>query len=361
MNKKALIQKRSRLRLILSVMLLLLSVACMLCVSLFGKRLPDQRAALSWDSSGGARQLSAFLSDSADLTPDRLIAQRRSIDTALADAGLTAPNENARLWIDAYSADGELTLTTARTAREMRVIGVGGEFFYFHPYKLVCGSFFGAQDLSRNRIVLDETAAWQLFGAIEVAGMPLSIGEKEYTVAGVIQNETDPIVKEMCNGTPIVIVPFESLGDQPITCYEAILPEAVKGLALTTFSNSFTIDKSLFQLRENSLRYRFLQLLAALPDFAFRTVQAKPILYPYWENAALCVENYALLFTAAVLFFAAYPLMYFTCLAITRWRRRKWHLSDLRRWIAGRIDARNARAYYKKRQADQPDDFGGQI
>ena len=243
----------------------------------------------------------------------------------------------------------------------MRVIGVGGEFFYFHPYKLVCGSFFGAQDLSRNRVVLDETAAWQLFGAIEVAGMPLSIGEKDFTVAGVIQNETDPIVKKMCNGTPIVLVPFESLGEQPITCYEAILPEAVKGLALTTFSNSFTIDKSLFQLRENSLRYRFWTLLSSLPDFAFRTVQAKPILYPYWENAALCMENYALLFTAAVLFFAAYPLMYFTCLAITRWRRRKWRLRDLGHWVTGRIDAHNARMYYKNRRADRPDDFGGQI
>ncbi len=352
MKKHLKLKKSALLQLILCVMLTSLSGLCYLFLALLSRSLPDQRAALAWDASGGSRQVSAFISQDEQMIPDQLIAQRKSVDNALSEAGLTPPSENARLWVDAYSTRGKLTLTTPRTAQEMQVIGVGGDFFLFHPYKLVSGAYFGASDLMRNRIVLDETAAWQLFGATQVESMSLTIDGIDYTVAGVIQNETDDAVVGALNGSPIVIVPFEALGDAAITCYEAILPEAVKGLALTTFQNSLTAAPENMQLRENSTRYTLWKLLEALPNFAARGVQVKPLIYPYWENAALTVENYAMLAAAGVVLFAIYPIAALIVWLCIRWKKRTWHVRRIRDWIVSRIDARNDRAYYRKKKAE---------
>lgn len=67
-----------------------------------------------------------------------------SLKNVLQEASITETSENpsARLWVDAYSADGKITLVNGRNTLDANAIGIGGDFFLFHPLKLITGSYF---------------------------------------------------------------------------------------------------------------------------------------------------------------------------------------------------------------------------
>lgn len=46
----------------------------------------------------------------------------------------------------------------------------------FHPLKLITGSYFSGNDLMQDYCIIDQDAAWQLFGSNDVVGMTVYIG-----------------------------------------------------------------------------------------------------------------------------------------------------------------------------------------
>ena len=137
-----------------------------------------QTMAGRWSDDGEASQVSCFFSVDSGITEDAIIEFEHTVDGALADASVLQESENpgARLWADAYSADGQVTLSTGKTNLTADAIGIGGDFFLFHPVKLLYGSYFSGNDLMQDYCVIDEDAAWQLFGSSDVAGMMVEIG-----------------------------------------------------------------------------------------------------------------------------------------------------------------------------------------
>ena len=95
------------------------------------------------------------------------------------------------MYADAYSAFDKLTVSSERTSTELEAIGVGGEFFLFHPLELKSGSYFSEDDFMQDGVVLDETAAWKLFGGYDLTGLPVTIGSQSYVVLGVVSREDD--------------------------------------------------------------------------------------------------------------------------------------------------------------------------
>lgn len=149
----------------------------------------SQSAAERWSSEGSVSQVSCFFSVDSGISEDRLISFEHTIDGALTNAAVTQTSENpgARLWADAYSADGKVTLSTDRARLEADAIGIGGDFFLFHPLTLVYGSYFSGNALNSDYCVIDEDAAWQLFGSNDVAGMTVFIGGQPHIVTGVVE------------------------------------------------------------------------------------------------------------------------------------------------------------------------------
>jgi len=80
-------------------------------------------------------------------------------------------------------------LTRARA--RFSVIAVGGNFFDFHPIRLLSGNYITPDDLMQDRVLLDEETAWLLFGGTELSGMSFKINGVPFVVAGVIQREQD--------------------------------------------------------------------------------------------------------------------------------------------------------------------------
>ena len=142
-------------------------------VKYLGQAQDSQQAAERWGGGEGVSQVSCFFSVDSGVTVDRLRSFEYGIDSALTDAAVQQESENpgARLWADAYSADGQVTLSTDRATLTADAIGIGGDFFLFHPQTLLYGSYFSGNDLNSDYCVLDQDAAWQLFGSSDVAGM----------------------------------------------------------------------------------------------------------------------------------------------------------------------------------------------
>ena len=74
---------------------------------------------------------------------------------------------------------------------EASAIAVGGNFFDFHPIRLLNGTYLAESDLMKDRVLLDEDLAWLLFGGTDLQGMPMEINGVPFVVGGVVQREQD--------------------------------------------------------------------------------------------------------------------------------------------------------------------------
>jgi hypothetical protein len=68
----------------------------------------------------------------------------------------------------AYSKLAKLTVRGETKSTEANVVAAGGDFFVFHPIKMLSGYYFSPDDLMQDRVVIDEDLAWQLFGSKNV-------------------------------------------------------------------------------------------------------------------------------------------------------------------------------------------------
>ena len=95
--------------------------------------LRDQQAAKRWSEDGGYAQVSVFMTREAAADEFRIKNFEKQLEAALSEAAVTGENENARLYIDAYSSQGRISVVSSQGTLETNAIGVGGDFFFFHP------------------------------------------------------------------------------------------------------------------------------------------------------------------------------------------------------------------------------------
>ncbi len=320
---------------------------------------PSQQMAERWDSEGGSAQISCFFSSGQPVTPDTIRAFEYTMENQLETASIEAPSENARLWVDAYSAKGKITLSTSHGSTEANAYGVGGDYFMFHPLGLEEGGmYFSGSDLMQDRVILDQNTAWQLFGSYDIAGQPITIGSgaNSHTgvVAGVVQSESGWMNERAGAQTGTVYVSYEILNNfgrhSGINCYEVVMPNPVTGFAKNMVSENIGFDEDSIEVVENSSRYSFFSLLSVAGEFGTRSMNTKAIIYPYWENAARGWED----ILSAVLLFQILlylvPSILLIILLVRRFKRRKHHWSDVKNWLADRREARWAREAEKEKK-----------
>ncbi len=313
---------------------------------------PSQQMAERWDSEGGAAQVSCFFSSDQSVTPDTIMAFEHTMENQLETASIEAPSENARLWVDAYSAKGKLTLSTTHGSTEANAYGVGGDYFLFHPLGLEEGGmYFSGSDLMQDRVILDQNTAWQLFGSYDIAGQPITIGSgtNSHTgiVAGVVESESGWMNERAGAQTGTVYVSYEVLdtfgSHNGINSYEVVMPNPVTGFAKNMVTENIGLEEDSIEVVENSSRYSFFSLLSVLGQFGTRSMNAKAIIYPYWENAARGWEDILSVILLLQLLLYLVPVVLVTVLCVKLWRRRRFHWSDVKDWLADRQEARWAR------------------
>lgn len=241
---------------------------------------------------------------------------RDSVDRTLSEAGLSSEQE--KTYTDAYSAFGTVTAVGEHGSASLFATGVGGDFFVFHPLRLLSGGYISERDLMKDRVVLDELAAWQLFGGTDVAGLFIQINGTRYYVAGVVERDDDYASRRAEDERPGIYLSYEALNgisDTPITSYEIVLPEPVQNFGAELLRERFAAGSS-DEVIEQSDRYSFSRLWNTFWSMGERVMGGYGISYPRWEKAIRLTEFHLSLLLIAMLAFSAAPAVTISVIAV---------------------------------------------
>jgi len=343
-------EKQKKIRVItilISVLLLLLAVASMLFSRHVTEMLPSQQAAARWSPDGDrVAQVTAYIPEHSGLTQAATQSVIRGLRNGLVTEGID-PNDadGGGAWTYAYSAQGVLQLSSAhRGPATVYATGVGGNFFLFNPVQLISGSSFPQDSINRDLVLLDETLAWWLFGASDVAGMTVYIGGVPHVIAGVYRPYEDFASQAATGDMPHMFLFYDALeaelGFAPITNVQAVLPNPVSGLAeefLAEAMEAANLEEGEYALVNNTDRYTLGALIDVIRGFGTRSMRQMGFSLPQWENAARMAEDFAALTLLLTLLFLIFPTITALRLIVRCWRRRKWRLF---RGIWRRLDHR---------------------
>lgn len=316
------------------------------------KNLYDQQMAKRWSKEGDAAQISAFYSkeEVEDATYFKGIEQ--SVDKALQQASILTENENARLWIDTISRSGKVVLQSERATVEVKAIGVSGEFFQFHPQKILSGSLFREDSMMQDGVVIDKETAWQLFGSNDVAGMQIMIGQVPHYITGVVERPVGRLQKAAGLEKSICYLSLDSLENYGVATggftYEIVMPNPIQNFALSTMQAAVGVDNENVILIENSSRFQILPLFKVIKQFGIRSMSFQEISYPYWENIARGYEDIFAVFLAIKILFTMIPVVFLIAVIIVCWKRKTWTLRKGIHWAQDALYEKSAKRAQKK-------------
>ena len=288
---------KTRTKWLLAALAALLALAgvCLLRLHGLSRTLPAQLAAERWQGESGQSfsQVSVFLPVDEPVSKQDVYAFRKAMLDELHKAALDAEGSDG-LCRDAWSAVCKVRVSGARTASDASCIAVGGDFFTFHPLRLLSGSYLTEKDLMKDRVLLDEDLAWLLFGGTELQGMELQIGGKPFVIGGVIEREKDEASRMAYTAGRGLFMSYDAYaeltGEQSaITCYEALMAEPVRGFAARVVRDHFKLGRG--EVLTNTGRFTYGRLAGLWKTADSRSMQSMGMMYPYWENAARVVED----------------------------------------------------------------------
>ena len=292
-----------------AALVLLLAAAGLLTAARvrLGRSLTDQRAAERWGGASSA-QLSCFFAAGRGPSFDSLYGVARRIDEALSAASLRA-EDGARLWYAAASAETTLYASTTRGSATLQATVFFGDYFYIHQPELVSGGYLAAGGANAGYIFLDENAAWRLFGALDVAGMTVTIADTEYVVCGIGRVPHGTVYDEAYGDAPRAWLLSDSAAGaraETADVYEAVLPDPIDGFAADVLAGQFSSDAVLV---ENSARFTLSALWEGISARKTLGVRTSPVTYPWWENRARVAEYRATSYLIASAWLAGAALL----------------------------------------------------
>lgn len=309
---------------LIPTVLALLCAACLVLSHFVANTLHSVHTAERWRGENELRfaHVACFLPEDEMIDVMAVETFRRTVDQAMVDASLVETQEAVRpgqssveavqlasnLYADAYCGTGKVSVSNDAAEASVKAIGVGGEFFLFHPLQLRSGSYLSENDLMHDRVILDEELAWRLFGSSDVAGLSVTIAGEPYYVAGVVHRESDfASEKAYLDGAGIFMSygALNKLTQCGIGCYEIVLPDPISGYGLSVVQKSFPVGGG--DVVEVSSRYSLEHLWSIVKDFGARSMRNNDVIYPYWENAARLTEDYLALLAVLVVLFGTAP------------------------------------------------------
>ncbi|MBO4337648.1 MAG: ABC transporter permease, partial [Lachnospiraceae bacterium] len=188
-----------RLILIINFICFILYVLFSLFFSSCVKKAYDQQEGMRFAAGDVSyHQVSAFWPADTKMGRGDISAVRASLARSLNEASFIQEDVNGKLWTDAFtaSATGDLTRLSevGQTGKEGVVImGVGGDFFLFHPMELITGSPFFDQQINDDLVFIDDKTAWALYGSCDIAGQRLYVDQRPFVISGVYRSPEDKL------------------------------------------------------------------------------------------------------------------------------------------------------------------------
>ena len=306
---KIYVSKRRWYFAILNCFFVILTLFFTILFLVMSNKLDSIGAADRWRGENDMRfaQIACFQPVDSPKTEEEIFLFRRTLDQKMLDSSLDVSGDTT-LYTDAYSGQAKLTVSGKHGKADVETIGVGGNFFLFHPLQLRSGGYISSNDLMQDRVILDESLSWQLFGGMDVTGMTVYVDDQPLYVAGVIRRESDNASREAHGDKPVMYMSynaFQKLSGVEITCYEIVMPDMISGFAMSLMKDNY--DVATGDMVENSDRFSLKNLLQVIRDFGKRSMRNNGVIYPYWENAVRMTEDHLALLLVLIVISAFCP------------------------------------------------------
>lgn len=314
-------------------------------------------------------QVSAFISPAHGMMLDDVNGVRSTIAEKLNKDSYSDSLTEGRAWIDAYSCETSIDLRKDSNTLTASAVAVGGDFFQFHPMRLLSGNYISDTDLNHDRIVVDENFAWAMFGSNDIVGMQVWLGNNIFYIAGVVEVPKDKLSRIAYGDSNKVYISYSELkktnDNLPITCYEAVLPNPISNYAYYALREAYglieeTDDESMskeknplsfddVEVRENTKRYNSMELLSNVKNWKLRTMHTAAVGYPYWENVARVQEDTQMKLLITRYLLLVFPLISLLWMIYGMWEKKTWTIMGLLlQEIDKERERRNWKAYEKK-------------
>ena len=316
-------------------------------------------------------QVSAFISPGHGMQLDEVSNVRSSIAEKLNKDSYSDSMTGGRVWIDAYSCEPNINLRKDTNTLSATAVGVGGDFFQFHPMKLLSGSYIADSDLNHDRIVVDENFAWAMFGSNDIVGMQVWLGDSIYFISGVVEVPEDDISALAYGDNNRVYMYYSELKrineNLPITCYEAVLPNPISNYAYYALREAYGLsddseDTSLnkkknplsfddVEIIENTKRYDTMELLTNIKTWKFRTMRTSSVGYPYWENVARVQDDTQMRLLLVRIILLIFPILSGIWFVYGLWKKKTWTIKGLLLEEIDKAKERKAWKLYEEKMA----------
>lgn len=337
------------------------------------ERFYSQQEVTRWEAEKNSyAQVSAFVSPNMQLQQEEISGVRNALMETLSTDSLAVSEGKGRVWIDAYSGECKAEVRRENNTLSVTAVGVGGEFFQFHPIPLLSGSYISDEDLNRDRIVVDENFAWAMFGSNDIVGMQIWMDTTIYTIAGVVKVEEDSLYQTAYGKGNRIYVPYAMLKNQQevlqVTCYEAVLPNPISNYAYYALRHAFGIEDEIedtvkqtgitlnfdnVEVIENSKRYDWIPLWNGIRTRKFQIMRPNSVGYPFWENLAKVEELRQQNFLLWRLLLLFCPFICFILWIYGLWNRRTWTVKGLIVQAFDRVQEYQARKAEERRQQEE--------
>ncbi|WP_026651081.1 ABC transporter permease [Butyrivibrio proteoclasticus] len=349
--------------------------------------MPEQHEASRWSDDGKSAQVSVFFSEDQAITEDSIKRLVYEIDQKLVEAGVTnndaddeidkkdspsniidtqplgqeeekdqeEPKEEdtgiSSLYTTCYSAQGYVDISFEnRKAEKVKTIGIGGDFFLFHPLELVRGAYISGDDLMKDGIIVDEDLAWNLFGSIDIVGQQVTIDDIPHYVKGVVKRPGGRMNKAAGLSESYAYISLDSLAKYGtilsgrtqeeaeeegaytsgltggINCFEIVCPSPVEGIAAKAVKESTGLDDAHVTVIDNTTRFKNLSLAKIIFKVGTRSMWDKAIFYPYWENIARGYEDILAMLLFVRFLCVATIVIIIAVLIVKAYKNKKWNL-----------------------------------
>lgn len=310
----------------------------------------------AWDGGKYSySQISLFFPKESSQDILGIYSLRRSVEEKLKEGSLTKAEDNpsGRLWIDCAGGEGLLSLSGSLGGCTAAVTGTFGDYFVFHPEKLMSGSYYTSDDINIDRIILDRECSWQLFGSMDTVGMPVNIGNKVFYVAGVVESPDKESDRLAYGITPRAYMPFESLkafdDSVLLNSYEVCLPNAVKDYAFTMMKELNPAGDSGI-IVDQSGRFDIVRLVKGVSELPQSVMMNSGIRLPWYENRIRSAELSARLAAAPVPYLLIIPALSLVYALFMLTKLMGKGIRAVRDKAEDRYQKKISEIYYKKRE-----------
>ena len=317
MNKK--ISKKCVLRSKIRCQVGSIIFACLLIVGILQafiyqltNQLSEQFVSERWDKKDNEQvayeQVTCFFENNSIVKREDIKRIHNQLEKILLEQGVKESDANNNsgenrnpIWIEAYSGMESIEIEGSYNNITALSLGVGGDFFFFHPETLKEGKYVidvnsTETNEEENIILLNENSAWRLFGATNVTGLNVIIEGEIYKVVGVIANDERYLGKEAGIEDCMVYMPYvswERIVENPsVDTYEILFPNLVNDFAKKCLESAISTYRGV-EIVDNTNRFSLIKTGTQLLKFPEQYMDKSSSNIPYWENMARGYEGIA--------------------------------------------------------------------